>query len=217
MYVAYNVFLPEQSILKKNDLFTKKQGNIIRYEKMLTEQADIKNKSGYHLDEAPSDEGRVSFSCETAECHTNYPHKTKKETRAFYNMHSFRISCLTCHIDANDRNLVQLGWFDAKENRKDSGGKKDDNIRITPYITMKSTEVVVEKGIKNHDDLKNKYNIRVSKRTDLSCQNCHLKNEKLFLDLPSLGYSEDEIKILRNLNEPTMYNRKENWRYPDFL
>jgi hypothetical protein len=207
--------MPEHVILKKNELFLKKQENIIKFEE-LTEELKTTRKGGkYHMSNAlPSDEKKVRFACEG--CHSNYPHKMNKETRAFFNMHSFRISCLTCHIAKKDMNKVKIGWFDIEENFRNNG-KNLENTRITPYIIDDSFEFILEKGINNHDDLKKRFKINIARRKDLKCNACHIKKGRLLLDLQSLGYTTDEITILRNLDETTLFNRKESWTYPDFL
>jgi hypothetical protein len=215
MYISYNIFVPEHGIIKKDKDFLLKQSNIIKYEKLITESKDSIKYQNYHLsDTILSGEAVVRFACQ--ECHTDYPHKIITETRAFYNMHSVRISCLTCHINKKDMGKVKFGWFDNKENLKKNDGSFKD-IQIAPYIIKDSLPIILETDIKDHDELKNMFNVKLAKKTGLKCKSCHIKKGRLFLDLSSLDYSNDDIKRLRNLDEAGMYDREEQWIYPDFL
>jgi hypothetical protein len=215
MYISYNVFLPENGFLSKNEQFLKKQENIIKFEKLVERSKSYRDIDKFHIsEEVSSDERRIRLACEG--CHTDYPHKKNRITRAFFNMHSFKLSCLTCHIDKNDRKKVKFGWFDSDANFKKDGIELK-NTRITPYLVLDSYETAVERGIKDHDHLKRAYKLNVSLGKDVTCKSCHIKKGKLLLNLSSLGYTKDKIKILRTLDEATMYNRKNKWNYPDFL
>jgi transposase-like protein len=215
MYFAYNIFMPEHGIIKKGKSYVTKQENIIQYEKLMAESETTNGYKKYHLTSAAvSNEAKVRFACQ--ECHTDNPHKEIKDTRAFFNMHSAKISCLTCHIDKKDKGKVKFGWFDNKENLKENVGKITD-IQIAPYIVEDTLPIILEADIKNHEELKSKFNVKVAEKARLKCKSCHIKKGRLFLDLSSLGYSDDEIKRLRNLDEADMYDRKEQWIYPDFL
>ena len=215
MHITYNIFIPQESFTKKDLVFSKKQENIVKFDEMVAAPQTGKESTGYHTFADSKDrEEPAHFSCE--ECHTGYPHKTNRETRAFFNMHSARISCLACHIDSKDRSKVKFGWFDKSGNYK-KDGLIIPTARISPYKVIATHETLLEKGIKDHNDLKEKTGIHISKNPELKCSKCHFKTGKTLFDLNKLGYSKVKIDFLRNLDEASMYSGKANWIYPDFL
>ncbi len=214
MYFVYNMFIPEHSIFKKGEAYTKKQGNIARYEDLMAQPDVATSQTGYHQrQETPSEKGRARSSC--IDCHTFYPHKKNIATRAFYNMHAIRISCLTCHIKKKDKSKVKTGWFDVNGNYK-VNGREIESAQIASYLIIDTFYTIIEKGIKDHDELKDKYKISIALRDDIRCKNCHSSRGKQYLKLQHLGYSEKDIKKLRNLDETTRYDRKEKWIYDVF-
>lgn len=214
MYYTYNLFIPEHGAFKKSEGFLKSQENIVKYETLLKESKDIQD-AGFHLPQGlPENKHKPRFACD--KCHSDYPHKKDFKARAFYNMHAFRISCLTCHIDNSDLKKVKFGWFDNMGNFKKEGNT-NEFLRIAPYVEFESLASIVENKIKDHDALKKTYKIKITKGEGLSCNSCHAKKGKLFLNLSSLGYNNEKIKQLRNLDETTMFKKDESWTYPDFL
>ncbi|MFC1856382.1 hypothetical protein ACFL2A_07595 [Thermodesulfobacteriota bacterium] len=215
MYISYNVFMPESSLFKKSTSFLEKQESIVQYEELTEGANSTKSNKGYHkLDGVADEQKRARFACE--ECHGDIPHKENPITRAYNNMHTYRLSCLACHISKKDRKKVKFGWVDAEMNVK-KDGSKEASARITPYIEDDSKLSIIEYKIKDHGDLENKYKIKIEKMENLACKNCHAKKGRLLFDLSSLGYGDEDKKRLRNLDETTMYDRKDNWRYLDFM
>jgi len=45
-------------------------------------------------------------------CHSLWPHKQDRRTRAFNNQHSRYMSCMVCHIDTKVGRPVDLEWYD---------------------------------------------------------------------------------------------------------
>lgn len=45
-------------------------------------------------------------------CHSLWPHKKNKRTRAFNNQHSRYMTCMVCHIDDQPGRPIKLEWYD---------------------------------------------------------------------------------------------------------
>ncbi len=213
MYVVYNVFIPDNVLLSKSDTFVRKQENIVKFERLLESTKGRKRDLDYHPSNVQkTDEARARFSCQNEGCHTDYPHKKNLKARAFYNMHSYKISCLSCHIEAKKVKNIKFGWFDEKGNFR-AVGKNLKNALIAPYVMRDGYEKHIEGAItdevQSHDDLKKVlagFKISISKSTKMNCNSCHKQKGKLYFDLPSLGYSEDKIKALRDSDEAKMFD-----------
>jgi len=45
-------------------------------------------------------------------CHSIWPHKKDKRTRAFYNQHSRFMSCMVCHLEEKPGRKLDYEWYD---------------------------------------------------------------------------------------------------------
>lgn len=61
-------------------------------------------------------EDRVFLPMEDQEncltCHSIWPHKKDKRTRAFYNQHSRFMSCMVCHVEEKPGRKLDYEWYD---------------------------------------------------------------------------------------------------------
>ena len=145
-------------------------------------------------------------------CHGNFCHAKSKELRSFYNMHSFYLTCETCHIRKGEVEEVSFQWFDDKTGEvvKEPKGKDGSyGAKIVPvkdgerldkfpkeklaleYMKLEDTYTEEEKK-KIQDELMK----HVSEEA-ITCKECHKRDG--YLDFSIVGYSQTRIKELTQL------------------
>lgn len=175
-------------------------------------------------------------------CHSDYPHSKNKKVRSLLNMHTQYFVCETCHIKENENRTVVFKWYNPLNNNPsgpffgthydpETGNLEqvEDLIsRIAPYYKKDGkleSAVQVQNAplardyLKVRDDLtpeqrdvyKKKFHGNI-KPKGYECEACHAKRG--VLDLEELGFSENRIVDLQQMNVKGMITKYEEFYLP---
>ena len=178
-------------------------------------------------------------------CHSNLPHSKNKKIRSLLNMHSNFLTCETCHLQTTEGETLLYKWYSPVE--KDPKGPffgtaydpktgelemADDQFsKIAPFLSIggKDESTVHMQNVATAKDyvrirgqltpekreaLIRRFHLDV-KPKGLSCQACHAKNG--ILDFRKLGFSQNRIVDLENLNITGMITKYNVFYLPDLL
>jgi hypothetical protein len=188
----------------------------------------------------PENERPVCFIC-----HSEYPHSKNKKIRSLLNMHTQYFVCESCHIKVKPGVSTFYKWYSPfDENPKgpflgtsydpDTGSLvevEDKFSKITAFfrkgvrleLAIQAQDAPLAKDfVKVRDKLtpeqregvKNKFHVNI-KPTGHECKTCHSKES--ILDLKRLGFSEDRIVDLEQLNVKGMITKYEAFYLPDLF
>lgn len=173
------------------------------------------------------------------QCHGDFPHGKKEETRAYLNMHDFFLACQTCHIRPQEGEQPYVyKWY-----KRDTGEILDEipdldanpidalNIKLIPGIPtaggwqrLDSDEQIrfaadflkaVEIGGISLDEKKRhiqKIHGSVSKQS-ITCGQCHTPKTP-FIPLREIGYSDDRARYIASSEVVSMIERFGDFSYP---
>ena len=172
-------------------------------------------------------------------CHGDMPHDDIKELRAFLNMHSFFISCQTCHVSLNGEDKTNVyKWYDrvtgeiieespVKESRPGSYTAK-----ILPFVRIegklqpidtedrrnfarefKEKETTLTEAQKSK--AKKMIHQIVSKQPHI-CEDCHQTQSPL-LPLETLGYPKKRIDSILSTEVVGMIKKYTEFYMPRML
>ena len=152
-------------------------------------------------------------------CHGDIPHNKTKELRAFLNMHSFFISCQTCHVELVGTEKTDVyKWYNRETGEivpspiKESG-TGSFMAKIVPFIRVdgkltridtKQRREFVEDYRQHEQDLSQSQKSQAQNvihqiitKQPHTCEDCHQKENPL-LPLKDLGYPKERIdSVLR--------------------
>jgi len=177
-------------------------------------------------------------------CHTTLPHHKHKKMRALLNMHTFYLSCETCHLKREEGETVDYAWLDppgAEQARGHygtsyhplSGSLLRVNLesRIAPvgqrggeraFLVQKTDTPMAQDYIRMKDNLSEQEKDFVKKNfhadikpTGAACKQCHSPDS--ILNLRGLGFSDRRRADLENLSISGMMTRYETFYLPDLF
>ncbi len=175
-------------------------------------------------------------------CHSDYPHSKSKKVRALLNMHTQFFVCETCHIEERKGIDIVYKWYNPVTKKPkgpffgtsyntETGNliEVEDNIsRIAPYfkingklqsaIQMQDAPLAKD-YVKVRDQLtpEQRDNVKKKFHTDTKpkgheCKVCHSK--KSLLDFRKLGFADNRIVDLQQLNITGMITKYEKFYLP---
>jgi hypothetical protein len=178
-------------------------------------------------------------------CHSDYPHSKNKRVRSLLNMHTQYFVCESCHIKEKPGTSVFYKWYSPfDENPKgpflntsydpETGNVvevEDKFSKITPFFlrgvrlesAVQAQDAPLAKDfVKVRDKLtpeqregvKNKFHVNIKPKGH-ECKTCHSKQS--ILEFERLGFSENRIADLQQLNVKGMLTKYENFYLPDLL
>ncbi|WP_026836299.1 hypothetical protein [Limisalsivibrio acetivorans] len=174
-------------------------------------------------------------------CHGDIPHSTKKETRAFLNMHSYFMGCETCHIKVDNGQRANFEWYSKiTGERKTSMDVKaflgDPEYKIIPVQneagsnilyssdSMRDTASELIQGAESlsgneKSSMLDELHAPMSKlENSVTCKDCHTgQYEEAYLPYKKLGYAERRIDQLIGNEVVGMINKYEKFIIPGFL
>jgi len=177
-------------------------------------------------------------------CHTTLPHHKHKKIRALMNMHTFFMTCETCHIKNEDNKDLQYQWLDPPGTDLSlghygtsyhplSGSLLRVNLqsRITPFeekngerkfLIENKDSPLAQDYLRVKDTLSEQEKDFVKKNfhknikpVGYDCKECHRAKGKL--DLEGLGFSEKRRLDLENLSVSGMMTRYETFYLPELF
>ncbi len=173
------------------------------------------------------------------QCHGDFPHGKKEETRAYLNMHDFFLACQTCHIRPQDgEQPFNYKWYKRDTGEilaeiPDLGVASIDalNIKLIPgsmtaggWQRLDSDEQVrfaadflkaVDTGGISLDEKKQhlqKIHGRVSEKS-ITCGQCH-NPQTPFIPYREIGYSNDRARYITSSEVVSMIERFSDFSYP---
>lgn len=177
-------------------------------------------------------------------CHTTLPHHSHKKVRAIMNMHTFYLTCESCHVRDGEAQEVAYAWMDPKGTDTSlghygtsyhplSGSLLRVNLqsRIAPYVTRDGKRVFLVQrkdtpmardyvrmkdrlSEQEKDFAKKNFHARI-KPTGYACKECH--REDGILDFQRLGFSERRTADLEHLSVSSMLTRYETFYLPELF
>lgn len=178
-------------------------------------------------------------------CHSDYPHGKNKKTRSLLNMHTQYFVCETCHIkEAKDMELtyrwyspveeIPEGPFFGTSYHPENGNLmevEDKFSKITPYVIkgdrLESAIQIQDAPLaqdymrvrdqltpEQRDGVKKKFHLNI-KDQGHDCKACHAK--KSILDYRKLGFAENRIEDLEQLNISGMITKYEDFYLPELF
>jgi RNase P subunit RPR2 len=175
-------------------------------------------------------------------CHSDLPHGKNKKIRSLLNMHTQYLVCETCHIKEKENTTIVYRWYNplgdsatgpffgtrydpvtvALEKVEDLISKiapyfrKDDKFELTVQIQSAPLardylKVRDELTPEQRDIFKMKFHGNIKPRGH-ECEDCHAK--KGLLDFKELGFAENRIEDLRQLNIRGMITKYEEFFLP---
>lgn len=178
-------------------------------------------------------------------CHSDFPHSKSKKVRALLNMHTQYFVCEACHIkDQADAQIV-YSWYNPLEDDPrgpflgtsydpETGNLaevEDKLSKMTPFfgkgdqlesaiqkqdvpLALDYMKVRDKLTPEQRDGVKNKFHVNIREKGH-DCKTCHA--EKSILDFKKLGFAENRIADLVQLNVKGMLTKYEEFYLPDLL
>ncbi len=178
-------------------------------------------------------------------CHSDYPHSKSKKVRALLNMHTQFSVCETCHIEEKEQTNMLYKWYNPFSDNPtgpffgtsyspENGNlvQVEDKVsKIAPYfkkgdITESAIQVqeapLAQDYMKVRDQLtpeqrdgvKKKFHVNIKPKGH-ECKTCH--KEKGVLDFKQLGFAENRIVDLEQLNISGMITKYETFYLPNLF
>jgi len=175
-------------------------------------------------------------------CHSDLPHSKSKKIRSLLNMHTQYLVCETCHIQENDNRMIVYKWyhpFKDSEAGPHFGTSYDPQAvtltkvedlfsKIAPYFKKEDkleSAIQIQDAplardyMKVRDDLtpeqrdvfKMKFHGNIKPKGH-ACEACHSKRG--ILDFEELGFADNRIQDLRQLNIRGMITKYEEFYLP---
>jgi len=205
---------------------------------------ELEEHNHFHIEvdykQIPDDQRTVCFLC-----HSDFPHKKNKKVRALMNMHTQYFVCETCHIRDDDNMEIVYKWYSPFEENPsgpffgtsydpETGNLvevEDKLSKIAPYFkkgdALESAIQMQDAPLardymkirdkltpEQRDGVKMKFHENV-KPKGYDCKACHEKNG--ILDFKDLGFAENRISDLEQLNVKGMLTKYEEFYLPDLF
>ena len=178
-------------------------------------------------------------------CHSDFPHTKNKKVRALLNMHTQYFVCEACHIKDQDDTPISYKWYNPliddpqgpflgtsydpetgdlvkvedklskmapffqKGDKLESAIQRQDVPLARDYMKVRDKLTPEER-----DGVKNKFHVNIREK-GYDCKTCHA--EKGILDYQKLGFAENRIADLVQLNVKGMLTKYEEFYLPDLL
>jgi len=174
----------------------------------------------------------IEYPSTCISCHGDYPHNETEKVRAFFNAHSWFISCEVCHDDNSNQENIVFKWLDNDTDialYKLQGEPGVYGARIVPFYIenkierrldnlIEEDEVTAYKLTENTLNAKQKQDALDKMHRNLnskpaSCDQCHVE-ESLF-DFNKLLYSDKMSLHLKSIDVGTMINNYKVFHFPD--
>jgi hypothetical protein len=240
-HLAFSSYGPQLLMPMKEKYFTKQQSAILKEAKRLE---DLEKHRHFHniisFPQAPENVRSVCFIC-----HSDYPHSKKKKVRSLLNMHTQYFVCESCHIKEKEGAKIVYKWYNPL-NENPSGPffgtsydpetgniakVKDLLSKIVPYF---KTEDTIESAMQmqdaplaqdymkvrdkltpeQRDGVKNKFHVNI-KPKGYDCNACH--SQKSILDFKKLGFAENRIEDLEQLNIKGLMTKYRKFYLPNLF
>ena len=178
-------------------------------------------------------------------CHSDYPHSKNRRIRSLLNMHTQYFVCESCHVKEKLGTTVFYKWYNPlDENAKgpflgtsydpETGNLievEDKLSKITPFfiegvkleLAVQAQDAPLAKDfVKVRDKLtpeqregvKNKFHVNIKPKGH-ECKTCHSKQS--ILDFERMGFSENRIADLQQLNITGMLTKYGEFYLPDLF
>lgn len=161
-------------------------------------------------------------------CHSLFPHKKDRKTRAFNNQHSLVFSCLVCHSNSDSFKWtnVRNGSLNLIQNQPITAEMKLQFVhKVIPYIKGKPLFDFYDNATinsrldsitsKNHPDF-----LQIRKEVEKQlvnpakqCNACHISESNF--PWKKLGYSEEKINSMLNNAVVNMVIKYETFYFPN--
>jgi hypothetical protein len=180
-------------------------------------------------------------------CHSDYPHSKNKKVRSLLNMHTQYFVCETCHIKENEEKTIIYKWYSPLDDEPtgpffgtsydpETGNLVEvENLitRMAPYFQNKDQDKL-ESALQmqeaplaidymnvrdkltpeQRESVKIKFHKNIKDKGH-ECQTCHAKEG--ILDFKKLGFSENRIVDLEQLNIKGMITKYEEFYLPNLF
>ncbi|UCF90055.1 MAG: hypothetical protein JSW39_17370 [Desulfobacterales bacterium] len=178
-------------------------------------------------------------------CHSDFPHTKNKKVRSLLNMHTQYFVCEACHIKEQTDARIVYKWYNPYDDNPqgpfigtsydpETGNLVDvaDKFsKLTPFFQkgdelesaiQKQDAPLARDYVKIRDKLtpeqrdgvKNKFHVSIKEKGD-DCKLCHA--EKGILDFKKLGFADNRIEDLVQLNVKGMLTKYEVFYLPDLF
>ncbi len=175
-------------------------------------------------------------------CHSDYPHSKSKKIRALLNMHTQFFVCETCHIEEKKGMEIVYKWYNPldadpqgpffgtsydaetgnlvevedKFSKIAAYFKKDDTLESTIQkqdapLALDYMKVRDRLTPEQRDNVKKKFHVHIKPKGH-ECKKCHSK--KGILDFRKLGFAENRVVDLEQLNITGMITKYEKFYIP---
>ena len=188
----------------------------------------------------PEDQRPVCFIC-----HSDYPHSKNKRIRSLLNMHTQYFVCESCHIKEKPGTTVFYRWYSPLDENPEgpflgtSYDPETGNLvevedkfsKITPFflegvrleLAVQEQDAPLAKDYmqvrdeltpEQREGVKNKFHVNIKEKGH-ECKTCHSKES--ILKLETLGFSENRIADLEQLNVKGMLTKYGEFYLPDLF
>jgi hypothetical protein len=178
-------------------------------------------------------------------CHSDYPHSKNTRVRSLLNMHTQYFVCESCHVKEKPGTTVFYKWYNPLDENPqgpflgtsydpETGNLvevEDKFSKITPFflegvrleLAVQVQDAPLAKDyMKVRDELtpeqregvKNKFHVNIKPKGH-ECKTCHSKQN--ILKLETLGFSENRIADLEQLNVKGMLTKYGEFYLPDLF
>lgn len=179
-------------------------------------------------------------------CHSDYPHAKNKKLRGIMNIHTQFLVCEACHLQEQPGARMVYKWYNPLDSHPKGpfygtsyepqtgylAKGKDPLAKIAPYVQSKTGAVVLAVKVQNaplardymqvrhqlspvqREEIKNKFHAGIQPR-GRDCRQCHSANS--ILDFKRLGFAENRISNLINLDVIGMLSKYKHFYIPDFF
>ena len=223
-------------------MFSEKETSLIMDEARHQQELEL-HRHFHHTVEYPTlpeNERPVCFIC-----HSDYPHSKNKKVRSILNMHTQYFVCESCHIKEKEGTGIFYKWyspFDENPKGPFMGTSYDPQTGNLVEVEDKFSKITAyfRKGVRlelaiqhqeaplaldfmkvrdkltpeQREGVKNKFHLDI-KAKGHECKTCHSKQS--ILNFKRLGFSEDRIADLEQLNITGMLAKYEAFYLPDLF
>lgn len=180
-------------------------------------------------------ESQVATNISTAplclRCHGNFCHYKSDLFRSYYNMHTFFLSCETCHIRRESDADIKFKWFDdtnGMELKAVRGEYQNYNAKIVPVRLIGETFERLDKfpepalaldfmkhkdtySVEQKETIKKQLMKHISSRP-VTCEECHSK--QAYLNYRELGYNDSRSADLSRIEIVKMIKEYNEFKFP---
>jgi len=240
-HLAFSSYGPRLLMPVKEKFFEKPQSTILTEAKRLE---DLEKHRHFHniasFPQLPENVRPVCFIC-----HSDYPHSKTKKVRSLLNMHTQYFVCESCHIKEKEGTKIIYKWYNPFNDNPSgpffgtSYDPETGNIAKVEDLTSKmapyfKTGGAIESAIQmqdaplaqdymkvrdkltpeQRDGVKNKFHVNIKPKGH-GCNTCHAKTS--ILDYKKLGFAENRIVDLEELNVKGMMTKYKTFYLPDLF